>query len=100
MREDRRRLDKWLWFARFAKSRTLAAGLIADGFVRINGRLADSPAKPVSLGDAITLALNRSTLVVRVLALGERRGPAVEARRLYTVLEPGTEPLASDQDKG
>ena len=86
MREDRQRLDKWLWFARFVKSRTLAAKLVSDGFVRVNGQRADTPAKALAIGDVITLAVARTTAVVRVEALGTRRGPAEEARRLYSEL--------------
>jgi ribosome-associated heat shock protein Hsp15 len=84
MRDDRQRLDKWLWFARFVKSRTLAAKLVADGFVRINGQRAESPAKTVAVGDVLTIALPRTTKVVRVEHLGFRRGPAAEAQELYS----------------
>ncbi|MBZ6075864.1 RNA-binding S4 domain-containing protein [Microvirga puerhi] len=86
MREDRQRIDKWLWFARFAKSRTLAAKLVTSGFVRVNGQKAENPAKPLAVGDVVTLALARATLVLRVEDLGERRGPAPEARLLYADL--------------
>jgi ribosome-associated heat shock protein Hsp15 len=86
MREDRQRLDKWLWFARFVKSRTLAAKLISDGFVRVNGQRAETPAKALAVGDVITVAVARTTAVVRVEELGTRRGPADEARRLYSEL--------------
>jgi ribosome-associated heat shock protein Hsp15 len=86
MREDRQRLDKWLWFARFVKSRTLAAKLVSDGFVRVNGQRAETPAKALAIGDVITVAVARTTAVVRVEALGTRRGPAEEARRLYREL--------------
>ena len=88
MREDRQRLDKWLWFARFVKSRTLASKLVGDGFVRVNGRRVENPAKGVAVGDVVTVAVARTTAVVRVEALGARRGPAPEARRLYSELEP------------
>ncbi|HST93824.1 MAG TPA: RNA-binding S4 domain-containing protein [Microvirga sp.] len=98
MRDDRQRLDKWLWFARFAKSRTLAAKLITSGFVRVNGQRAESAAKAVAVGDVITLALARSTLVVRVEGLGMRRGPAPEARQLYLNLEQGNGTLVSGED--
>ena len=87
MREDRQRLDKWLWFARFVKSRTLAAKLVSDGFVRINGQRAETPAKPIAVGDVLTVAVARTTAVVRVEALGSRRGPAPEARQLYLELD-------------
>ena len=87
MREDRQRLDKWLWFARLAKSRTLAAKLVSDGFVRLNGARADTPAKVIAVGDVLTVAVARTTAVVRVEALGTRRGPAPEARQLYRELD-------------
>jgi ribosome-associated heat shock protein Hsp15 len=98
MREDRQRLDKWLWFARFAKTRTLAAKLVTSGFVRLNGQRTDSAAKAVAVGDVITIALARTTLVVRVEALGERRGPAPEARQLYMDLNHDNAALVSDPD--
>jgi ribosome-associated heat shock protein Hsp15 len=99
MREDRQRLDKWLWFARFAKSRTLAAKLVTSGFVRINGQRTDNAAKALSIGDVVTIALARTTLVVRVEGLGERRGPAPEARQLYVDLNEGDGTLVSESDK-
>jgi ribosome-associated heat shock protein Hsp15 len=100
MREDRQRLDKWLWFARFAKTRTLAAKLVASGFVRLNGQRTDNAAKAVAVGDVITIALARATLVVRVEGLGERRGPALEARQLYLDLSQDNAALVSDGDNG
>ena len=86
MREDRQRLDKWLWYARFAKTRTLAAKLVTSGFVRVNGQRTDNAAKALAVGDVLTVALPRATAVVRVEDLGERRGPAPEAQQLYTDL--------------
>ena len=83
MREGRQRLDKWLWFARFAKTRSAAARLVEDGFVRVNGLRAEAAAKGVGLGDVLTIAAPHRTAVVRVLDLGDRRGPYEEARRLY-----------------
>ena len=100
MREDRQRLDKWLWFARFAKTRTLAAKLVIGGHVRLNGQRIDNAAKAVAVGDVVTLALPRATLVVRVEGLGERRGPAPEARQLYADLNRDNGPLVSEADKG
>lgn len=100
MREDRQRLDKWLWFARFAKTRTLAAKLVTSGFVRVNGQRTDNAAKALAVGDVVTVALARTTLVVRVEALGQRRGPAPEARLLYADLNEGAGTLVSDGDKG
>ncbi|MDP4001883.1 RNA-binding S4 domain-containing protein [Methylobacterium sp. NEAU K] len=89
MREDRQRLDKWLWFARFARTRSLAARLAEDGFVRVNGTRAENPAKGVGIGDVVTVAAPHATLAVRVRGLGERRGPAPEARLLYDDLAGG-----------
>jgi ribosome-associated heat shock protein Hsp15 len=100
MREDRQRLDKWLWYTRFAKSRSLAAKLIASGFVRVNGLRAESAAKAVAVDDVITVALQRTTLVVRVAALGERRGPAPEARLLYAEVERDDGALVSPNRSG
>lgn len=82
----RQRLDKWLWHARMARTRTLAAGLITAGHVRVNSRRVSSSSQPVRVDDVLTLALAHATLVVKVLAFAERRGPAVEARQLYTLL--------------
>jgi len=100
VREDRQRLDKWLWFARFAKTRTLAAKLVASGFVRLNGQRTDNAAKAVAIGDVVTVALARTTLVVRIEGLGERRGPATEARQLYADLDRDNAALVSDRDNG
>ena len=99
MRDDRQRLDKWLWFARFAKTRTLAAKLVQNGFVRVNGQRADNPAKALALGDVITVAVARTTAVVRVEALGDRRGPAPEARLLYSDLDRDDGALVSPDGK-
>lgn len=90
MREDRQRLDKWLWFARFARTRSLAARLASDGFVRVNGSRTENPAKAIGIGDVVTVAAPHATLAVRVLGLGLRRGPAPEARLLYDDLSGGT----------
>jgi ribosome-associated heat shock protein Hsp15 len=82
------RIDKWLWCARFVKTRALAAGLVKAGHVRRDGRRLDGPDKPVRPGDVLTVALQRTVLVVRVLAVADRRGPAEEARLLYEPVEP------------
>ena len=86
--DGRQRLDKWLWFARFAKTRTAAARLVTDGFVRVNGRRAEAAGKAVVIGDVVTVAAAHRTAAVKVLSTGERRGPAVEARTLYEELDP------------
>ncbi len=85
---DRQRLDKWLFFARLAKSRTLAAQLVTDGCVRINGQKIDTPAKPLRSGDVLTLSLPTVVRVIKVLAPGDRRGPASEAALLLEDVVP------------
>jgi ribosome-associated heat shock protein Hsp15 len=86
--EPRLRLDKWLWQARFFKSRKLAADLIADGDARVNGTRVSRIGTPVQIGDVLTFVQARQVRVVRVTALGQRRGPASEAQLLYDDLVP------------
>src|SRR5262245_5082448 len=81
--EERQRIDKWLFFARVVKSRSLAAKLVQAGKVRINREKAEQAAHPVKVGDVLTITLDRRVLVYRVAAAGTRRGPAEEARLLY-----------------
>ena len=88
MREDRQRLDKWLWYARFARTRSMAARLVTDGFVRVNGLRCENAAKALAVGDVITVAAPHATAVIRVLDLGERRGSAPQARELYEEAGP------------
>ena len=88
----RQRLDKWLWFARVVKTRTLAAKLVSDGHVRVNTHKVDAPAKAVGTGDVLTISLERHVRVLKVLAAGERRGPYEEARLLYEDLSPEPQP--------
>lgn len=83
MREDRQRLDKWLWYARFARTRALAVKLVESGHVRVNGQRQTNPAKGIAVGDVLTVAAPHTTMAVRVLDLGARRGPASEAQELY-----------------
>jgi ribosome-associated heat shock protein Hsp15 len=85
---DSIRLDKWLWFARFLKSRTLAAALCADGRMRISGRVVSKPSQTLKIGDVLTFPLGHHVRVIEVKALGKRRGPAEEARTLYDDLSP------------
>ena len=80
------RLDKWLWFARFVKTRTLAADIVTAGKVRVNRVRVDKPAQTVRAGDVLTLNLNRRIQLVRVLGIAERRGPSAAARALYEEL--------------
>ena len=84
--EGAQRLDKWLWFARMAKSRTLAAQLVQEGKVRVNRTKVAKPAQVVRPHDVLTIAVRGQIQVLRVLAAGSRRGPPAEARQLYEVL--------------
>ena len=77
------RLDKWLWQARFYKTRTLAAEMVARGKVRVNARIVKKPAHAIGPGDTLTLVQGRDIRVVRVTGIPERRGPADEARACY-----------------
>ena len=82
------RLDKWLWQARFFKSRALAADLISAGHVRVNGTRVSRPGRDVTAGDVLTFPQGTHIRLVRILALGQRRGPAGEAQALYFDLDP------------
>jgi ribosome-associated heat shock protein Hsp15 len=81
------RLDKWLWYSRMLKSRTMAAQLVTDGKVRVNRTRAVKPSQTVRPGDVLTIALRGRVQVLRVLAAGHRRGPPGEARQLYEPVE-------------
>ena len=89
------RLDKWLWHARFFKSRSLAAAFGAEGRLRLNRRHIGRASAPVRVGDVLTFPLGNAIRVVRVLALGTRRGPPAEARKLYVELSERGEARAS-----
>jgi len=80
------RLDKWLWFARFVKTRTLAGELIGAGKVRLNRVRVEKPAQVVRPGDVLTISISRRVQIVRVLGFAERRGPSAAARALYEEL--------------
>lgn len=86
--ETRQRLDKWLWFARVVKSRSLAARLVEAGHVRINSARVEIPAKALKVGDIVTIALERSVRVLKVRQAGTRRGPFTEAQALFEDLSP------------
>lgn len=87
--------DKWLWHARFFKTRGLAAKLITGGHLRVNSGKVHKAAQAVGPGDVLTFPQGRRIRVVKVLALGERRGPAPEAQALYEDLTPREEPTTA-----
>lgn len=81
------RLDKWLFHARFCRTRALAQAAAAAGRVRLNGRRIDRRAQTVKPGDILTLGRGAQVMAVRILALAERRGSASEAQKLYEIVE-------------
>jgi ribosome-associated heat shock protein Hsp15 len=80
---DGLRLDKWLWQARFFKTRALAAQLVGKGRLRLNQAIVTKPHHRIRPGDVLTFPQGETVRVVRVLDLGSRRGPAREAQTLY-----------------
>ena len=100
MSTERLRLDKWLWHARFFKSRSLAAQAVSDAPLRVNGTPVSKPATAVQPGDVITFVQGRLVRVVRIEALGTRRGPAPEAQALYADLTPEPRPADAPPERG
>ena len=101
------RLDKWLWYARFFKSRTVSAKQINSGKIRVNQKPIKKAKELVHLGDVLTFAQGAHIRVIEIVALGIRRGSAPEARELYKDLDPpeartsGPRPLpAAARDPG
>ncbi|MFH1218075.1 MAG: RNA-binding S4 domain-containing protein [Pseudomonadota bacterium] len=84
--EEKIRIDKWLWAARFYKTRSMAAKAVSGGHVHVNGNRVKS-ARGVGLGDELRIVRDETEFVVIVLALSERRGPATIARTLYEETE-------------
>ncbi len=85
---ESRRLDKWLWYARFFKSRSLATKFCASGKLRLNEKVVRKAHHGLHVGDVLTFPRGRDIRVVRVVDLGTRRGPAPEAQALYDDLDP------------
>lgn len=97
------RVDKWLWHARFFKTRSRAAKLVSDGRLRLNAERVSKSSTLVGAGDTLTFPQGRVIRVVRVVAPGTRRGPAAEAEALYEDLTPEQEnvpPAPSYEGKG
>ena len=91
------RIDRWLWFARIAKSRTLAQALIERGKVRINRVKIEKTSTTVRPGDVLSLSLGPRVLSIEILCIGSRRGPAAEAQALYRDLAPQPPKTISDK---
>lgn len=81
------RIDRFLFFIRLVKSRTLAQSVIETGYVRLDGKRVERPSEEVHVGSVIALPLHGQVRVLRVLALPGRRGPATEARACYEEIE-------------
>ena len=90
----KQRLDRWLFFARAVKSRTLAQKLIETGAVRVNSERTTRTDHPVGEGDVLTMTVHTRLLVWKVADPGDRRGPASEAQALYEDLSPPPLPRA------
>lgn len=93
------RLDKWLWHARFFKSRSLATQAVGGGRMRLNSQPVAKPATPLRPGDVLTFMLGERVRVVRMLSPGTRRGPAPEAQALYEDLSPAAPPADLSRPK-
>lgn len=91
------RLDKWLWYTRLAKTRSLAQKLITEGRVRINRERVIKPAHTVKPGDMVSVELGRQLRLLEMLAPGTRRGPASEASALFRDLSPKPDKTGAEQ---
>ena len=85
---DRQRIDKWLWHARVVRTRSAASALAGSGHVRLNGERVDAPSRAVRAGDVVTIALDRSVRLLKVLGFAVRRGSPTDGRALYEDLTP------------
>ena len=86
--KPRLRIDRWLWQARFFRSRSFAAAVVAEGHIRVNGQPIHKPGREISPGDTLTFPQGNRIRLIRITDLGQRRGPAVEAQGLYLDLDP------------
>lgn len=97
--QDSLRADKYLWFARFFKTRSLATKRANGGRIRINGNKIKKSSDTVRVGDILTFAQGNEIRVIRVLNLGTRRGPAQEAQSLYEDITPNEDTDEATRDK-
>lgn len=91
--QPKERLDKWLFQARFFKSRSLAAEMAETGLCRVNGARVTKPGHAIAAGDVLTFPQGHRIRLIRVLDLAQRRGPATEAQSLYLDLDAAPSPL-------
>jgi ribosome-associated heat shock protein Hsp15 len=99
MSEPKIRLDKWLWHARFFKTRTLAAKVVSGGHVRVNSSKVSKPSAAVVADTVLTFPQGNHIRVIKIVALGTRRGPASEAQTLYEDLSPPEENIPKEQNQ-
>ena len=97
--QDSLRVDKYLWFARFFKTRSLATKRANGGRIRINGNKIKKSSDTVRIGDILTFVQGNEIRVIRVLNLGTRRGPAQEAQSLYEDITPNEDTYMATRDK-
>lgn len=86
--EEQLRIDKWLWYARFFKSRAIASRMVSSGRLRINGESISKPHRSVLPDMVLVFPQGETIRTIKVLALASRRGPASEAQSLYEDLDP------------
>jgi ribosome-associated heat shock protein Hsp15 len=89
---SKQRIDKWLWHARVVRTRSSAAALVDEGHVRLNGARVSANSQPVKAGDVVTVALDRTVRVLKVIGFAERRGDADAARLTCEDLTPQPDP--------
>jgi ribosome-associated heat shock protein Hsp15 len=87
------RIDKWLWFARVTKTRTMAADLVQSGKVRLNKVRVEKPSHAVRVGDVLTVTVSRRVRLLKVAGLGVRRGPSATAQALFEELTAAADTL-------
>ena len=97
--QDSLRVDKYLWFARFFKTRSLATKHANGGRIRINGNKIKKSSDTLRIGDILTFVQGNEIRVIRVLNLGTRRGPAQEAQSLYEDITPNEDTDMATRDK-
>ena len=92
------RLDTWLWYARFYKSRSLSSKAILSGIVRVNSNKIIKPASKVKINDVLTINHVNTVRIIQIQSIGSRRGPASEAQALYNDLSPDVTAASKSKD--
>ena len=95
---EKLRVDKWLWYARFFKTRTLASQQVSSGHLRVNSQPIRKAGYQIKVGDILTFPKEEDIRVIEILALGEKRKGAPEAALLYNDLDPPVRKIKSEQE--